>query len=830
MRFNIKFHRIEKIIFLAFLFLISFRLFAVIPVDTTQVAEKVYLHVDRSMYTSGEDIWFKAYVIDPSTNKLSPNTNNLHIELIAPESEIVQSRIIRVDNGSGHGDFSLPDSIPSGQYRIRAYTNHMRNYGDEKFFVKEIAIVDPNETDKLQLPVRKIDNRIDITFFPEGGSLIDNVTSTIGFKAVNTLGKGCDVTVKLYSSSGELITIFNSTHLGMGFFNLKPLTGYTYYTVVQGKDGTEIKAPIPASFPAGVAISTLITPDQNLMLTINTNTATLPSLIGKDLDVEVSLRNLVHKTIKLKFDSLVNNFLMPLADIPDGVLRVTLGVPDGLPLCERLVFLQRNQNERLIVTTDKIEYKPREKVTVTIALSGDSTLTDKGDFSMAVVEKRLSDSSAPYSRSITSWFLLESDVRGPVEDPGYYFDPDNEKRLQDLDLLLLTQGWRDFEWKYDTLAAFKHEMGFTISGQVKRILNNNPIPAVKINAAVFHMNTTEFMDARTDKDGKFRFEELEVYGKVRIFLSSTGKLENLQGKISVEPVSYNPPGAEKLQKDTEVLEIAQKELASYKQEASYRLNALKKYKLSDTISLGEVTITATKIEPPQEVKVRESRRIYTAPDKELIVLPTQESFSGDVFSYLSGRIPGVQVVRGIDKSNLFYPDDVQIFIRGQYSTKKKEDGSYVRFGALILLDGYELEDAGIGFVLSTPMNAIDRIDILNATPLYGMRGANGVINIITKVGLRREPVSLAPNSVYTSFQGFEVPRIFYSPKYDNKTELTAAPDYRSTIFWEPEINQNNDKKEVDFFNSDRPTEVNITVEGVAEKGIPLSCKTNYEVK
>ncbi len=271
----------KKLISLAFLFLISFKLFAVIPEDTTQVAEKVYLHVDRSMYTSGEDIWFKAYVIDPSTNKLSRNTNNLHVELIAPESEIVQSRIIRVVKGTGHGDFSLPDSIPSGQYRIRAYTNHMRNYGEEKFFVKEIAIVDPNETDQLQLPVRKIDNKIDITFFPEGGSLIDNVTSTIGFKAVNALGKGCDVTVKLYSSSGELITIFNSTHLGMGFFNLKPLTGYTYYTIVQGKDGTEIKAPIPVSFPAGVTIRTLITPDKNLIVTINTNEATLPSINRK---------------------------------------------------------------------------------------------------------------------------------------------------------------------------------------------------------------------------------------------------------------------------------------------------------------------------------------------------------------------------------------------------------------------------------------------------------------------------------------------------------------------------------------------------------------------
>ena len=225
----------KRIIYLAIFLFMSFNLFAKIPSDSTQVAERVYLHVDRSIYTLGEDIWFKAYVIDPSTNKLSLNTNNLHVEIINPRGEIVQSRAVMVFKGTGHGDFSLPDSISSGKYRIRAYTNYLRNYGEEKFFVKEITIVNPEETEELHLLAREIDNNINITFFPEGGSLINNVISTIGFKAVNVLGKGSDVTVKLYSSSGELIQIFNSSHLGMGFFNLKPLPGNTYYAVAEVK-------------------------------------------------------------------------------------------------------------------------------------------------------------------------------------------------------------------------------------------------------------------------------------------------------------------------------------------------------------------------------------------------------------------------------------------------------------------------------------------------------------------------------------------------------------------------------------------------------------------
>jgi hypothetical protein len=818
----------KRLIYLTVFFFISYKPSANSP-DTIQIAENVYLHVDRGMYTAGEDIWFKAYVIDPSRNKPSINTNNLHIELLNSEGEFVQSRTIRVFKGTSNGDFSIPDSISSGQYRIRAYTNHMRNYSEEKFFVKEITIVNPNKNDEPRSSFRKIENKITVTFFPEGGSLLDNVTSTIGFKAVDALGKGCDVNVKLYSSSGELMTIFKSTHLGMGFFNLKPLPGFKFYTVIQGPDGSEFKAQLPESFPRGVAIRTLITLDKNLILTVNTNEATLPSIIGKDLEVDISSRNLVNKSTKVRIDSLVNNYQIPLTDFPDGVLRITLGVPDGMPLCERLVFLQRNQDERLIITTNKKEYKPRERVTATISLMGDS-LMGGGDFSISVAEKKLSEGSNEYSRSIASWFLLESDVKGPVEDPGYYFDPANEKRLQYLDILLMTQGWRDFKWKYDTTPSFRHETGFTLGGHVNKILNNNPVNGAKINAAFFHMNDTEVMETKTDKNGFFLFEELAFYGKVRAFLSSTGKLESMKGKISVDPGGYSPARADKLHEDSVAFETSQKDLASYRQETSIRLNDLNKYKLSDTIMIGEVTITAKKPETPVELKVKESRKFYSVPNKELVLPPSAENYGGDIFSYISGRIPGVSVFRGIDPENPFFPDDVKIFIRGQFSSK--EFGSTElkkKIGALILLDGVEVNELNLSSLLMLPMNIVDRIDVLNASPEHGMRGANGVINIITKPGIKRDPVSLTPNSIYTSFQGFDIPRIFYSPKYDDPTELKATPDYRSTIFWGPEIKIDNKGKEVSFFNSDLKTTVNIIVEGLTESGIPLSCKTDYVI-
>ena len=804
--------------------------------NSEQVSEKVYLHIDRVSYTSGDDIWFKAYVVDPSTNKLSLNTNKLYVELIAPDASIIRKRTVRIENGTGHGDFQLNDSIPSGRYRIRAYTNFMRNYDEQFFFLKEITIISPyDEAEGLNKTIKPIDNKIDVRFFPEGGSLVENVTSRIAFKAVNALGKGTDVTVKLYSPSGEQLAIFNSVHKGMGYFNIQPGFGNSYYAVVQSGDSSETRASLPQSFPTGLVIRTLINNDKDLILTVSTNEATLPLLNGVDLSVNISSRNLINKLSKIRINSLVNHFLIPLDSISDGIIRVTLSGAEGLPLCERLVFLQKNGDVKLNISPDKKVYKPREKITAEISLSGDSTFTGTGEFSFSAAEEQFTDNSTPWPASIASWFLLESDVRGRVEEPSYYFDPDNKNRLRDLDILLMTQGWRDFRWKYDSLSSFSHEAGFTISGKVKRIANNKPVEGAKVSLGLFSNYSKEFLSANTDTEGSFRFEDLIITGLTEATLSSTDKDDKAQGRISVDPVIYEPPAIEEINADTIELSLNTKDYSSLQQEATFRLNDLKKYKLSDTLNIGEVTITAKRAETAQEVRVKESRSVYSTPDKEIKVSEAAENFTGDVFNFISGKIAGVSVIRGQDPCSIYYPDDADVFIRGQFilETKNCGFGKHVilKRGALVLLDGFEVIPDNLASVLALPMNIIDRIDVLNSSSLYGMRGANGVLNIITKTGIRRASEKPSPNYIHTVVNGYDLPRIFYSPNYENKTELTFLPGHRSTIFWEPDIIiENNSKPTLHYFNADNPAKISIVVEGITQEGIPLTGKTNYVVE
>ena len=113
--------------------------------DTTGVIEKVYLHFDRDIYFSGDDIWYKAYLIDALDHTLTGHSGNLHVELISPDSKIVLSDVTQLIGGLGNGDFSIPQDLKSGRYLIRAYTNYMRNFGDQLFFTKEIRIINSTE-------------------------------------------------------------------------------------------------------------------------------------------------------------------------------------------------------------------------------------------------------------------------------------------------------------------------------------------------------------------------------------------------------------------------------------------------------------------------------------------------------------------------------------------------------------------------------------------------------------------------------------------------------------------------------------------------------------
>jgi hypothetical protein len=781
-----------------------------LPNDSVKIIEKVYLHVDRDGYSAGDDIWFKAYLIDAMDHLLTDHSRNLHVEIISPSSKIILNKTIRMEGGLGNGDFRLSADIKSGRYRLRAYTNYMRNYSDQLFFTKEIIVINSTESDKVPDKVKYVENQIQLTFFPEGGSLLDNVSSNVAFKAVNNMGKGCDIKGKIYSSKGDLITTFKSMHLGMGSFFLRSTPGLSYYSVYRGADSVDFKAQLPASFPVGVTFSISMNRNNELLITTKTNSQTLPIVSEHGLLLSFSIRKEVFKTIPYKINSAVTSFVVPTLDLPDGILMLTLSATGDLPLSERLVYIQNEAPLKIQIETDKTLYNKRDPVSIKISISGDSTIEKDANVSLAAVNDSLMDNTTRYPRTISSWFLLESDVRGYVEDPSYYFDQSNPERLRDLDILLRTQGWRDFEWKYDK-EYFPAENGFKISGRLRKYYLNKPIEGSRVSVGIFGSTGTFVSTVPLDSSGRFNLSRIDLTGDARLVVTGINKKDRLKGEVILDSVAYNPPKvSDSLSFVSSLIENNQNRYKSY---YTLNQNIRKKYKLSDTISLGEVKIIAERHKDPQTVKIERSREMYDKPDNEVVITEQMLGYPY-LIDILRGSVPGI-VVTGS------YPD-YKVIIRGFSSIH--EQGQ-----PLVLVDGNQ---ASIEDLISMPIPAVDRIDVLKtvaSSGIFGLKGSNGVINIITKAGdWSYVPVSYSHN---IRISGYNAARVFYSPQHLNDSNSDYNPDLRSTLLWKPDINLGgNEKVVLNYYNGDNSSIVRLSAEGITTTGIPVTGKAEYEVR
>lgn len=783
--------------------------------------EKVYLHLDRPYYSAGDDIWFKVYLVDGLTNKFSDNSNNLYVELISPESKIIKRLNIRIDKGIGTGDFNLKGSIESGNYLIRAYTNWMRNFGETFFFEREIVIENQNSTKVLNQPKQEESNEmVDVQFFPEGGPLIENVNTIIGFKAINASGYGCNVKGKVISSVGDSVASFSGTHLGMGSFTFISKKGLNYFAVGYSDNGIPFKVKLPDAIKTGYSLKVSDVDKDFFSVTIKTNQETLDQFPLQEMVIVGTVRNSLCVTAQFKVKDLTNQVYIPKNEFPDGIARMTLMDKTGKIYCERIFNIRTKENYKISVVPDNKVYTPKQKVTLHISVKDTSNNAVPAYLSVSVVDgnqvKDLENKSC-----ISSYLLLESEISGNIEQPYYYFDPTVTDRYNALDNLLLTQGWRNYTWDYlsDTTLTFGYpvEKGLNVSGRLRLILADKPI--VNANISMYLGNTkytSLFKVTTTDSKGKYNFEGLNFTGRQNIMLCATNKLGMNNGLLSLDsiyptpaPVNYNLANKhEKIVKDFSELN----ELSRNEKETSLKYNNQERYHLTDTIPLNEISILGRK--PKNEDG---HPRLYGEPDFSLTVTDKMYGYP-NVIQALKGRVAGLYItgdpIIGYGIS----------FRRSGYSTKSGGQTP------LLQIDGRE---ATLNEVLSLPVLAVDKIEVLKdggKLALYGFRGSFGVISIFTKRG-DYEPPKSGLYSINQPVYGYYRSRTFYSPKYDVQKPENEKPDPRTTIHWEPNVVTGTDgNATVSFYNADNKTNVIVDVEGIAESGIPLTGKTNYTVK
>jgi hypothetical protein len=406
--------------------------------STNRIIEKAYLQFDKPYYDPGDTLYFKAYVTAGEKHELSKVSGVLNVELIGKNDSVMQSIKLQLANGQAWGDFALPPYLAKGNYRVRAYTQWMQNTGDTYFFDKVISITG-STISRVSGTVQSATKKADVQFFSEGGSLVVALPSKIAFKAIGADGLGINVKGIVVDNENKEVTKFASAHLGMGQFYITPEAGKTYKAKITYPDGGINTIDLPVPDAKGMSLSVNNDNPDKLAIEINANKPYYLENKDKDIVVVIYSGGIV-KTVKTPLDNQSIGFDLPKKDLNTGIVQVTLFSAAGIPVNERLAFIQNSELNNIKVNSNRASYASGEKAQISV------NTTVPGYFSVSVINESKVQADENNERTILSDLLLTSELRGYVEQPGYYFAGTSADIKTNLDVLLLTQGYRRFMW------------------------------------------------------------------------------------------------------------------------------------------------------------------------------------------------------------------------------------------------------------------------------------------------------------------------------------------------------------------------------------------------
>ncbi|WP_316783686.1 hypothetical protein [Pedobacter frigiditerrae] len=771
--------------------------------------EKAYVQTDRAYYSSGEDVWFSAYLVNGKSTSLTSTSNNLYVELINSKAQLIDSKLIRMNGGLGNGDFKLKDTLQTGWYTIRSYTNWMRNFGNDFVFQKKIYV---NNTTIVKLnnasgtATGKADNLVSvtskktITFFPEGGSLVEGLTSIVAFKTNDEIGNALKAKGSVISSKGDTITTFQSTEAGMGIFAFTPMADEKYK--VEGFYGTEkFTSALPVAIKKGFSIH-LTTDSASIKASISTNEASFSELQGKPISIVIKHAGDNIYTGSITLTKTSASVTIPTKDLPTGIAVLTLLDHLGRPQCERLVYIQSANKINLTINPDKPNYAAREKVTLNVKATNSLGAPIKTNLSLAVVDGII----PPDANNIVSYLTLQSELKGEIKNADQYFDPQNAGRFKQLDLLLLTQGWREYLWRKLADSSIKisemPEPGITIRGSVREKIANKPMPNMNITLFGSGFVGNKIYTTKTDANGRYFLDGLNWSGNQAIKLSSQDNKGKKGGWLQIDSVSKPfPLNLKKLNP----FEIP----TNLNAEVSTRMAYNRKFKIGDSIMLDEVKIVAGRKQTVQLFD--ETLSTFGYPDQVFNITAADYSYKS-LEHYLLTYAKGSYAVDATDSLG----NEGIAFL----SAGKKVSPS------IIINQREDLQNRTDYYSLT-----MDQIDKIVVKHLLGQASGGKFPDRYLIYLTLKESAFRGPNLdlLNVNLNGYYNDRAFYSPNYVSKAP--PVKDLRTTVFWAPLLKTNaNGEVSVSFFNSDNKGYMNITTNGITEQGSPITNKTSYKVQ
>jgi hypothetical protein len=749
-------------------------------------SERIYLHYDKSSYAPGETVWFKLYMMQ--TIFPAEDSKTVYIDWTDHNGKLLMHTISPVQDGTAFGQFKIPEDYKGNFLHVKAYTRWMLNFDSSFLYNKDIRILSDSISAQEKIVIKP-----ELEFFPEGGDMIGAVNNKIAFKANDQYGRPVKINGEIKNSKGEVIDHLEVMHNGMGYFFLMPKPGDKYTAYWQDEKGTNHTTPLPDVKNSGVSLQVALAGDRrNFLVTVSPGDASkLKSvrIVGTEYHQPVF-------NITKQFSNGATQGVIPTKSLPTGILTITVFDENWTPLAERITYVNNHEAEFQPTMTVKhwgLNKRARNEIEIEVPDSLSAQL------SVAVTDGAIGTDS---SDNIISHLLLTGELKGKVYDPAYYFSSTNDSLAQQLDLVMLTHGWRRFDWqklvagKFPEIKYPRDTSYLTLSGKIYGATPMQLELAKQIVLMINNKNSgTKIFPVPVKPDGSFTDPSLILFDTARIYYQ-LGKKEGL-GDVTVQfmankllPFSNNTKAlgmdfnhngdTTGNQYHIHLNDALQRELDYYKGKV-----------------LATVTVKANPKSTLDEMDKRYTSGLFSGGDAHEFDL-VNDPFAAsalNIFQYLQGKVAGLQINSSTNPPSLSW--------RGGTPS--------------LFLD----EVPATSDMLSTiPVTDIAYVKVFQP-PFMGAAGggSGGGIAIYTRKGgdEKSEPgKGLSNNTV----SGYTLIRQFYSPDYETFSEENEKKDLRTTLYWNPSVvtapGQN--KVVLKFFNNDVTESFRVIIEGMTKDG------------
>ncbi|UOR05908.1 hypothetical protein MUN82_02125 [Hymenobacter aerilatus] len=742
--------------------------------------EKLFVHLDRPAYVSGETMWCKLYAVEGIRHQPLASSTVAYLEVLnAQQSPVLQTKIT-LHKATGQGSVVLPPELPSGNYTVRAYTSWMKNFGPAYYFHSTVAI---HNTRTPPGKAARSATSYEAQFFPEGGYLVRGLPSKIGFKLTDAAGRGVEGQGTVLDQAGRVVAQFNTLRYGLGSFLFTPATaGAAYRAVVTFPDQQTRTYELPLVQAQGYVLRLEDNGAADLRLEVQ---ATTP--VAETLYLLGHARHRVAVAAAGQLQAGRATFLVPRQHLVAGVSHFTLFDSRQQPVCERLYFRAPTDTLQLSIRPDKPAYQAREKVTLRLSAAG----TTAANLSVAVYQ--LDSVSAQAGPDITSYLWLNADIKGQIENPAYYLKAANH---QAADNLMLTQGWSRFRWTNvlaDTASKllFPPELhGHLVRGRVVDSRTGAPVVGQRVYLTA-PSRVPQLYNTLSQLDGIFLAEVPDWYGPKQL-IAQTDTRQSASYRVEL----FSPFSAD----------VATGQVAPFVLSERLAPSLLRRHVQAEVQQQYPQGGPIVYRLPPTD-----SLPFYGKP-KEQYLLDKYTRFK-TLEDVMREYVPGVLVRARQDGFHFLIPDD---------------NSRTTMENPLVLLDGMPVFD--VNRIMAFDPLKIRRLDVITKRYAIGPVLHDGLVSYTTYSGdLSGFPPD--PQALLQAYEGMQGQRDFYAPRYDTPAaSKSRLPDFRNLLYWNPQVTAGTAAgTSLSFYTSDQVGRYRVVVQGVGPAGNTGSTSFDVEV-